>query len=178
RLREASLQPAVGGWRIAVDGRVTLIPERIGLTYLAELVSCPGRDIDVLLLASDGALSGPPADEVVDQRALESYRLRARELRTMIGRGDLTSSVADDYGQELATLTAVLDSSTGLGGRVRAFPDNNQRARTAVRKALVRAVAAVESVEPDLGHHLRTSVATGVTCRYSPAPGWKVTAQR
>jgi hypothetical protein len=47
-----------------------------------------------------------------------------------------------------------------------------------VRKALVRAVAAVEAVEPDLGHHLRTSVVTGVTCRYSPSPGWKVAAQR
>ena len=96
----------------------------------------------------------------------------------MIERHDLKPALADDYRRELAALTAVLDSSTGLGGRSRAFPDDNQRARTAVRKALVRAVAAVESVEPDLGHHLRTSVATGVTCRYSPAPGWKVTAQR
>ncbi len=84
--------------------------------------------------------------------------------------------MADDCRRELAALTAFLDSSTGLGGRIRSFPDNNQRARTAVRKAVVRAVAAVESVEPDLGHHLRTSVATGVTCRYSPTPGWKVTA--
>ena len=37
-----------------------------------------------------------------------------------------------------------------------------------MRKALVRALVAVESVEPDLGHHLRSSLATGVTCRYSP----------
>jgi hypothetical protein len=177
RFREAALQSAPGGWRIVVDGRATLIPERIGLSYLAELISCPGRDIDVLLLASGGALSAPPADEMVDQRALESYRTRAGELRTLLGRGDLRASVADAYGRELAALNAVLDSSTGLGGRARVFPDNNQRARTAVRKALVRAVAAVESVEPDLGHHLRTSVVTGVTCRYSPGQGWKVTAQ-
>jgi hypothetical protein len=177
RFREASIQSAPGGWRIAVDGRTTVIPERIGLSYLAEMICCPGRDIDVLLLASGGALSGSPADELVDQRALESYRLRARELRTLMGRDDLKPAVADDYRRELAAIAAVFDSSTGLGGRTRAFPDNNQRARTAVRKAVVRAVAAVESVEPDLGHHLRSSVTTGVTCRYSPAPGWNVTAQ-
>jgi hypothetical protein len=177
RLREASLQSALGGWRIVVDGRTTVIPDRIGLSYLAELVSCPGRDIDVLLLASDGSMSGPPADAVIDQRAIENYRFRARELTEMIENHDLKPSVAADCRRELAALSAVLDSSTGLGGRSRAFPDDNQRARTAVRKALVRAVAAVESVEPDLGHHLRSSVATGVTCRYSPAPGWKVTAQ-
>jgi hypothetical protein len=178
RFREASLHSVPGGWRIVVDGRATMIPERIGLTYLAELIVRPGRDIDVLRLASDGSLSAGSADEVVDRRAMESYRLRARELKTMIERHDLKPAVADDCRRELAALTAVLDSSTGLGGRPRAFPDNNQRARTAVRKALVRALAAVESVEPDLGHHLRSSVATGVTCRYSPAPGWKVTAQR
>jgi hypothetical protein len=175
---EASLQSAPGGWRIVVDGRTTVIPDRIGLSYLAQLVSCPGRDIDVLLLASDGSLSAPPADEVVDRRAVESYRLRARELKETIERPDLKPALADDYRRELAALSAVLDSSTGLGGRTRAFPDDNQRARTAVRKALVRAVAAVEAVEPDLGHHLRTSVVTGVTCRYSPSPGWKVAAQR
>lgn len=122
RQREASLQSAFGGWRIVVDGRATVIPARIGLTYLAELVSHPGRDIDVLLLASAGAMSGPPADEVVDQQALESYRLRARELKAMIEHHDLRPSVADDCRRELAALNAVLDSSTGLGGRARPFP--------------------------------------------------------
>ena len=161
-----------------VDGRTTVIADRIGLSYLAELVSCAGRDIDVVLLASQGSFSAPAADAVIDQRAIESYRLRARELQAMIERHGLKPKLADDYRRELAALTSVLDSSTGLGGRPRTFPDDNQRARTAVRKALVRAVAAVESVEPDLGHHLRTSLITGVTCRYSPAPGWKVTAQR
>jgi hypothetical protein len=77
---------------------------------------------------------------------------------------------------EFVSLTTALRSSVGLGGRARAFPDNNERARTAVRKALVRAVAAIETVEPDLGLHLRTSLVTGTTCRYSPAPGWSVTA--
>jgi hypothetical protein len=96
----------------------------------------------------------------------------------MIGRDDIEPSVADRYQQELVTLTAALRSSVGLGGRPRGFPDNDERARTAVRKALMRALSAVEAVEPDLGHHLRASLVTGIRCRYSPAPGWNVTAQR
>ena len=48
-----------------------MIPDRIGLAYLADLVACPGRDIDVLLLASDGTLSAPAADAVIDRRAVE-----------------------------------------------------------------------------------------------------------
>jgi hypothetical protein len=130
----------------------------------------------VLSLASGGLLPACRSDALTDERAISSYRRRARELNALLGRDDLEASVANRYRQELASLTTALRSSVGLGGRARAFPDNNERARTAVRKALVRAVATIEAVEPDLGLHLRTSLVTGTTCRYSPAPGWSVTA--
>lgn len=176
RRREASLQSCPGGWRIVTDGRVTLLPDRVGLGYLADLIARPGKDLDVLTLASNGLLSGRCSDPVADGTALESYRRRALELDALIERGSLTPSVSDKYREELRVLQATLRSSTGLGGRKRGFPDDDQRARTAVRKALVRAIAAIESAEADLGHHLQASVATGITCRYSPAPGWNVTA--
>ncbi|HXQ61685.1 MAG TPA: hypothetical protein VN796_05080 [Acidimicrobiales bacterium] len=178
RFREATVQSCPGGWRVTVDGRATLVPDRIGLGYLAELIARPGREIDVVSLASEGTLSAPPADAIADDLALGSYRRRARELRVLIDRDDVPASAADHYREELNALTAALRSATGLGGRARAFPDDTQRARTAVRKALMRAVAAVEAVEPDLGHHLQTSLTTGVTCRYAPTPGWNVTAPR
>ena len=176
RSREASLRSCPGGFRIAVDGRATLLPDRVGFSYLVELIVRPGRDLEVLSLASDGLLRASRSDALADEPALSSYRRRVRELKTLLGRDDLEASVSDRYGQELATLTTVLRSSVGLGGRARTFPDDNERGRTAVRKALVRAVTAIEAVEPDLGLHLRTSLVTGVTCRYSPAPGWNVTA--
>ena len=120
--REAALQAGPGGWRIVVDGRVTVVADRIGLTYLAELIACPGRDVDVLRLAVDG---GP----------------------------------------------------TGRAAEAPPHPETSERARTAVRKALMRALVVIEGVEPDLGHHLRASLVTGATCRYSPQRGWNVTAQ-
>jgi hypothetical protein len=178
RSREAALQSCLGGFRLAVDGRATLLPDRVGFGYLLELIARPGQDLDVLGLASGGRLRARRSDALVDERALASYRRRARELSTMIRRDDIEASVADRYQEELVALSAALRSSVGLGGRIRAFPDNDERARTAVRKALMRAMSAVEAVEPGLGHHLRTSLVTGIRCRYSPAPGWNVTAQR
>jgi tetratricopeptide (TPR) repeat protein len=177
RSREASLQSCLGGFRLAVDGRATLLPDRVGFAYLLDLIARPGQDVDVLSLVSGARSRASRPDAVVDERALADYRERARELSTMIRRDDLAPAVADRYQQELAALTAALRSLVGLGGRTRAFPNDDERARTAVRKALIRAVTAIEAVEPALGHHLQASLVTGVTCRYSPAPGWNVTAQ-
>ncbi len=89
----------------------------------------------------------------------------------------LSPARADRYRKEMTELTAALQSSVGLSGRSRVFPGNEERARTAVRKALMRAVETIESVEPQLGEHLRSSLLTGITCRYSPAPEWNITAQ-
>jgi tetratricopeptide (TPR) repeat protein len=177
RPREALLQSCPGGWRIVVDGRTTLLPARVGLTYLAALIVRPGQDTDALHLASDGSVGASPADAVADPAALESYRRRARELSAMISSSEPDSPRAERYRQELEAVADALRSSTGLGGRTRSFPDNNERARTAVRKGLMRAVLAIEAVEPDLAHHLRSSLVTGTTCCYSPTPGWNVTAQ-
>jgi tetratricopeptide (TPR) repeat protein len=178
RSRDASLQRCPGGWRLLVDGRATLLPDRVGLTYLVELLARPDREVDVVSLASEGLMGASAADAVVDPVALDSYRRRAQELRALLESGEAKLSAAGRYQQELKALDDVLRSSTGLGGRARSFPDINERARTAVRKALMRAVDSIESIEPDLGHHLHTSLTTGVTCRYSPSRGWSVTTAR
>lgn len=110
--RKATLQRLPRGWRLVVDGKATVLPDRVGFRYLVQLVSRPGTDCEVLELAR----SGPSASGTADERA-----------------------------------------------------------RTAVRKALMRAIDALESEEPELGAHLRSNVATGVTCTYSSAPGWDLT---
>jgi hypothetical protein len=178
RSRDASLQRCPGGWRLLVDGRATLLPDRVGLTYLVELIARPDREVDVVSLASEGLMGVTAADAVADPAALDSYRRRAQELRTLLQSREAKSAAAIRYQKELQALDDVLRSSTGLGGRSRSFPDTNERARTAVRKALMRAVDSIESIEPDLGHHLHASLTTGVTCRYSPSRGWSVTTAR
>lgn len=174
---DVSLQRVARGWRLVVDGRATLMPDLVGFRYLAQLVGQPDKDCDVLDLATRGLLPSEHSDELVDERALGSYRRRARELTELLN-GCHSPEAAERHRRELAGLTAVLRSAIGLGGRPRSFPGNDERARTAVRKALMRAIDAIASAEPELGAILRARVVTGVACRYSSAQGWDLRVLR
>jgi hypothetical protein len=150
-----------GRWRVVHEGEVAVVPDRIGMRYLAQLVAAPGQAIPVLTLVTQGsALAEPPrTDEVMDRRAVAELRNRIRALR---GRADLTPG--DE--EELAGLTQELARATGLGGRVRSFADASERARTAVRKAIKRALAEITGANPALGQHLAARIETGLVCCY------------
>ena len=78
------------------------------------------------------------------------------------GGGDAEARAERDW------LVAQLASAAGLGGRVRSFPDQGERARVAVGKAIRRALARIAEADPALGDHLRQTVHTGVRCSYWP----------
>ncbi len=59
-------------------------------------------------------------------------------------------------------------SATGLGGRTRSFPDQGERARVAVGKAIRRALLRIAETDPFIGEHLRQNVQTGARCSYWP----------
>jgi hypothetical protein len=178
-IRRASLRPVEGGWRLEVDRRATVLPDRVGIAHLAALIAEPDRDHDVLRLAAGVTpINHPVPDAILDERAVRSYRRRARELTTLLASGDLGPADTIRHRDELAALNSTLRSAMALGGRVRGFPTDRERARTAVRKAMTRGVAAIAAVEPDLAAHLRESLVTGATCRYSPTDTWVVTAER
>lgn len=178
RIRHACLERLSSGWKVGVDGRTALVPDRVGLVYVAQLLSCPGKDIDVLVLASPLDTKTELVEAtLLDDAALRNYRRRARELTTIIERDDLPPAKVDEYRKEVASLTEHIRSATGLGGRPRAFPNDHERARTAVRKALLRAYDSIGSVEPELADHLRQSVTTGALCRYAPDLAWSITVR-
>ena len=151
------------------------MPERVGFEYLAALISQPGRDLDVVWLAAGLSNARERAEAVLDATALREYRQRVGELKTALHERDLSADEERRARDELTALTAALTAAIGHRGRLRAFPDSQERARTSVRKALIRAVAAISAVEPELGRHLTTSIETGAVCRYSPAPNWLLT---
>lgn len=177
--RHAVVEAVPGGWRVQVGERATVLADRIGLVYLAELLAQPRVDHPAVHLASSGAAIGDShvADQVLDDQAIESYRRRARVLESSLGAG-LSDADKQRIHSELRDIAEALQAAMGLGGRVRHFADTHERARTAVRKALVRAIDAVAAVEPAFGAHLRSSIITGSVCRYDPQPGWSVTTVR
>lgn len=175
--RRAALERCAGGWRIEVEQRVSLIPDRIGFEYLAALISQPDRDLDVVWLAAGLSTARERAEAVLDATALREYRRRAAELTATLQEEGLAVAEADRARHELGALTAALSAAVGRGGRQRAFPGSRERARTAVRKALIRAVTSITAVEPDLGRHLQATLETGVVCRYRPTASWIVTVR-
>lgn len=58
-------------------------------------------------------------------------------------------------------LVRELSRANAKGGQVRAFPDSRERARTAVRKAIKRAIDEVAAADPAIGDLLRSSLTTG-----------------
>jgi hypothetical protein len=157
-------------WRLAWRQRSVLMEDSIGMTHLAVLVANPRREILAAELAAGlsalgTASDGGSAHPVLDQAAIAEYRNRLRRLDAELdqrGGGYAEARAERDW------LVAQLASAAGLGGRVRSFPDQGERARVAVGKAIRRALARIAEADPVLGDHLRQTVHTGVRCSYWP----------
>jgi len=102
---------------------------------------------------------------VLDEVAIAEYRSRLKRLDAELGQRQAGDEAAR---AEREWLVAQLAGAAGFGGRVRSFPDQGERARVAVGKAIRRALARIAEADPILGDHLRQTVHTGVRCSYWP----------
>lgn len=157
-------------WRLRRAGTEVALAPMVGLSYLAELLASPGRDIPAAVLA--GGPEAPldrVAQPIVDDDARRAYLGRVRELTERIDRlrerGDAgrLRAAQDELDSLVATLRA-----TARAGHTRRFAGADERARTAVRKAIVRAIDAIGELDPWAAVHLRSCVTTGTTCVYRP----------
>jgi hypothetical protein len=150
-----------GSWRVVLRQHVASVPDRVGLRYLARLIAAPDRSIPALALVVDGvpAPSERGQEPILDRKAIAALRERILEIR-----GQESPSPADS--DELEALTRELARGTGLGGRLRSFADAAERARTAVRKAIKRAIDEISEANPAVGQHLARRIETGSVCCY------------
>ncbi|MGH3426774.1 MAG: hypothetical protein ACRDQZ_04290 [Mycobacteriales bacterium] len=172
-----------GAWVIGAPGAKITVPNAKGLHYLRELVRRPG--VDIAAVALSDAASGHPghtmesADlgETLDREALASYRRRLAELDAALddadARGDQAS--AERLQHERDVLLGHVRAATGLGGRRRRTGSTDERARTAVRKALTATFVRIEANDRALARLLRDTIRTGTNCRYDPQPGQPIT---
>ena len=161
-------------WRLTWQDRSALVEDSIGMAHLAVLVANPRQEIPAADLAAGlAALSaageGGSAHPVLDQAAIAEYRDRLRRLDAELDRLEPGDPQRGSVVQaERDWLVAQLASASGFGGRVRSFPDQGERARVAVGKAIRRALVRITEADATLGDHLRQTVHTGVRCSYWP----------
>ena len=173
-----SIRREGAGWSIAVDDRHVHVGRLVGVPYLAELVDNPGQAIPALSLAGHGRVDpGLSHQEILDQGARAAYVARVQDLTVELKEAE-DHADAGRVGQlraELDTLVEHLQSAMGLGGRPRSFAGPDERARTAVRKAIMRAIEAIDRADRGIGGLLRSSITTGRTCVYRPHPDQPIT---
>jgi hypothetical protein len=168
--RVVHLHEQPGGlWSVGSPDATFILPRMRGLEHLHALLSRPGAEISALDLsgAEGAAQSGL---EVLDDRARAAYRERLAVLDE-----ELEVREDDELRREREVLAAELAAATGLGGRARRTGSDDERARVAVRKAVVAALARIAEQDPWLGRHLHDRVHTGSHCRYEPDPDHPVT---
>jgi tetratricopeptide (TPR) repeat protein len=158
-------------WIVELDGHRAVVGDLVGMCYLAELLESPGRSIPALTLAS-GEAAVPEAGwhELLDDRARAAYTARLRELTGELAEADANADLGQAERLRAARdmLVDELERATGLGGRPRSFAGDAERARTAVRKAIKRAIDEIDAGHPAIGRVLRSAVTTGTTCVYEP----------
>ena len=179
-------------WRVELGPRAVRVPHAVGMLHLSVLLANPGREISAAELAAGVAgLARPDSPDhvrardpddvealpaafshqpVLDDAGIRRYRRRLAELGPEID--DLErrgrSEQAARRRAEHRWLLAELGGAVGLGGRVRDFPNETERARIAVGKAIRRAVARIADADPQVGAHLGCSLHTGALCWYLP----------
>jgi hypothetical protein len=165
---------AGAGWSIEVGEVAIALPDLVGLRYLSVLLERSWQDVPALDLAGAGVVEG--RQELLDESAISAYRQRLRRLDVEIDAADSDGNAtgAERLRLEREALAGELAGAVGLGGRIRGFPDSPERARTAVRKALKRALDVIAEADPVLGDELRGSISTGVVCRCAPSRQWRV----
>jgi len=153
-----------GLWLVGREAATFVLPRMRGLTHLHTLISQPDTDHPALALAG-GALIEQGGIEVLDDESRRFLSARLSELETEIAFSD-----QPELREEHAAITSYLAGGSGLGGRRRTAGSSAERARVAVRKAVVVALAKIAETDPWLGRHLRDRIHTGFECRYESEP--------
>jgi tetratricopeptide (TPR) repeat protein len=173
--RVGSIERHGASWVLAVGSRRIPVPDLLGMTYVAQLLTNPGVEIAAAALvidAGDTSITLAARDEqpVLDERALAAYRRRVTDLEEELAEAESfgDSERAARARMELDAVVDELARVTNRFGRARPFPSSNERARTAVQKAVRRVLDHIEDVDLQLGSALRGSIRTGRTCRFQP----------
>ena len=184
------LEKEGNSWIIHYAGKQTPVGSTKGMTYIAELLRQPDREILAidLIRAFNGEPSTAPApprsaasrgiirkpkhftEDVVDAKARRAYQRQLHALED-----ELSNAEADgdpervlELRDEIEQLERELSRGIGLGGRVRQSSDV-ERARISVTRTIHLAMGRIAEAAPEAGAALARCIRTGTYCCYVPA---------
>jgi AAA ATPase domain len=154
----------------AIDGCFARVKDLAGFGLLHQLLSRPNREIHALELL--GGVLANAAIPAMDMAGLKVFRARLAEIDGEISEMELNH----DHGRVDALLVereALLEQLRGVlgkGGRVRAAPNDAERARVRATRSVKAAIDKLQSDFPALATHLRQQVRTGFHLSYVADP--------
>jgi hypothetical protein len=163
-------------WTLAFQGKTVRLKDRVGLAYIAQLLSHKRREVPVALLKAlvtkNRGVKPSAGVEVLDEQAMEQYRRRFEDLMEFLSKAELNGdAIAQERLRgEIAILGQQIASASGLGSRKRTIDDDSERIRKSVTNAVSKVVTLLEKKHPTLARHLDLSIDTGGSCIYAPDP--------
>lgn len=155
-------------WVLHLGAETTQARDLVGIAILATLTASPDQFIAATQLAYGTSSPTAGSGSLMDQATQRAVNARMASLADAIAEaredGDLAAQQTAE--NELDELADFLRESSGLGGRPRRFTDETERARTSVRKAIMRAIDDIQRSSPVIAAHLRSHVLTGTSCCY------------
>lgn len=178
-------------WHVVFNGEKAVVRDRKGFAYISRLLKAPDREVGASLLASGGIgevasmaevveaglTVGSTFDEVLTLEDEKYLRTHIDFLRVKRNKTEEPGRQSD-IDLEIEQVESYIAKTRGRGGRPRTFPDNDERARTSVKRAIDRALAELAVHLPALHEHLRDSIHTGRRVTYAPRPPvhWDIAA--
>jgi hypothetical protein len=162
-------------WLVVFDGVPKSVSHTVGMTYIRQLLQCPGLDMHAAALR--GAVAGEEttptlgsAGEVLDAQALREYKERIAEIDEELVEAESNNDLGrkNSLNEEREALYAEVGRATGLHGKTREASSDRERARQAVSAAIHRALRAIKREHEPLWQHLRNSLKTGEFLSYRP----------
>lgn len=179
--KEGVLRREGGHWLTQIGSQQVVMPDLVGMKYLADLLANPLVDVPVAQLVSGfDQVPEPVHQPLLDRDARLAYQRRAEALAEDIAeaRDRHDDTRAEALLLELEEIEATVNRASARAGRTRTFAGPQERARTAVRKAIKRALDEIDAANPAIGAALRGTIVTGLTCSYQPDPAnpvrWRV----
>jgi hypothetical protein len=172
RQRSGQLRREGRGWLVTLGDHRAYVRDLVGMTHLARLLSHPGQAISALQLAGAGVVTiEGHYQRLLDEPARAAYATRARELAEDLSEAQDQADLgrAEMLKVELDMIIEQLEAATGLHAP-RHFANSAERARTAVRKALKRAIDEIATTNNTIGRALHSTITTGSQCSYMPDP--------